>query len=271
MGAKMEKAKEYSMTNIAPTVSALLDIRPPAQSAGPVVSEIIDDMGHHDRIAVVVLDAFGIATWKRYEELAPNFNLIASQHLLHVRSVLPPKTPVNFATMVTGAPSDVHMIRDRTEPLTVETIFHVLSEASMKSAAVGRASSTVGILLSKFADYKGIAASNTDEELLQLGINIIREKSPEFILMQLLDIDDTGHKYGLAGDEIRRAASDIDRHLGELLPYLAEGGYGLIVLADHGAHQVGEKATHDGSSEDDLVVPLTWRSSEYLREIYDLD
>ena len=88
--------------------------------------------------------------------------------------------------------------------------------------------------------------------------------------MQLLDIDDTGHKFGLAGEEIRKAASDIDRHLGELLPVLAEGGYGLIMLADHGAHQKGERATHDGSTEDDLVVPLVWRSSEYLREIYDL-
>jgi len=263
--------KEHGMVSIAPTVGRLLNVRPPAQSAGVVVDEIIDDMGLHDRIAVVVLDAFGIATWKRYEGLTPNFNLIANQHLLHVRSVLPPKTPVNFATMVTGAPSDVHNIRDRAEPLNVETIFHVLSEASMKSAAVGRASSTAGILLSRFADYKGIAASNLDEEVLQLAVEIVRERSPEFIIMQLLDIDDAGHKFGLAGDEIRTAASDIDRHLGELLPYLAEGGYGLIVLADHGAHQVGEKATHDGSSEYDLVVPLAWRSSEYLREIYDLD
>lgn len=263
------KIKEYSMVSIAPTVSRLLNIRPPAQSADTVVDEIINDMGHHDKLAVVVLDAFGVATWKRFEELTPNFNLIASQHLLHIRSVLPSKTPVNFATMATGAPSDVHNIRDRAEPLTVETLFHVLSEASMKSAAAGRASSTVGILLSTFADHKGIAASNLDEEVLQLAVEIIEEKSPEFILMQFLDIDDTGHKFGLAGDEIRTAASDIDRHLGELLPYLAEGGYGLMVLADHGAHQKAGKATHDGSLEDDLVVPLTWRSNEYLREIYD--
>jgi predicted AlkP superfamily pyrophosphatase or phosphodiesterase len=89
--------------------------------------------------------------------------------------------------------------------------------------------------------------------------------------MQLLDVDDVGHKFGLAGEEIRQALSDIDRHLGELMSHLAEAGYGLIVLADHGAHQQGEKATHDGTSQDDLIVPLAWRSSEYLREIYDLN
>jgi predicted AlkP superfamily pyrophosphatase or phosphodiesterase len=263
--------KEYSMTSITPTVCKLLNIRLPAQSSDVVINEIINDIGHHDRVAVVVLDAFGVATWQRYRELTPNFNLISHQHLLHVRSVLPPITPVNFATMATGAPSDVHKIRDRSEPLNVETIFHVLSETSMKSMAAGRASSSVGILLSKFADYKCIAASNTDEEIVQLAAEVIQEKPPAFILMQLLDVDDIGHKFGLAGEEIRQALSDIDRHLGELMSHLAEAGYGLIVLADHGAHQKGEKATHDGTSQDDLIVPLAWRSSEYLREIYDLN
>lgn len=263
--------KEYSMTSIAPTASKLLDIRPPAQSAGVVMEEVVNDMGHHGRLAVVVLDAFGVATWRRYKELTPNFNLLAEQHLLHIRSVLPPKTPVNFATMATGAPSDLHNIRDRAQPLNVETIFHVLSEASMKSVAAGRASSSVGILLSKFADYKCIAASNTDGEIIQLAIKMIQEKSPEFLLMQLLDVDDAGHKNGLMSQEFAKAVSDIDQHLGALFPYLAAAGYyGLMVLADHGAHQVEGRATHDGTSEDDLIVPLTWCSGEYLKEIYDL-
>lgn len=263
--------KEYGMICIAPTVSKLLGIRAPAQSAGDVIEEVVRDMGRHDKVAVVVLDAFGVATWKRFEELTPNFNLIAHEHLLHVRSVMPSKTPVNFATIATGAPSDVHKIRDRSETLTVETTFHVLSEASMRSAAAGRAESTVGILLSPFSHYKCVAESNTDDELVQLGLDIIQRESPEYVLMQMLDVDSTGHKAGLEGDEIREAVSNVDRHLGDLLPHLAERGYGLIVLADHGAHQADGRATHDGSLEDDLIVPLAWRGNEYLREIYDLN
>lgn len=262
--------KQYGMASIAPTVSRLLNIRVPCQSVGVAINEIICDMEHQDRLAVVVLDAFGVATWKRNHELTPNFNLLAHEHLLHVRSVLPSKTPVNFATIATGAPSDVHTIRDRSESLNVETIFHVLSEASMKSAAVARAKSSVGILLSKFADYKCVAESNTDEELVQLGIAVIREKTPEYVLMQMLDVDDTGHKFGLEGDEIKEAVAAVDKHLGDLLPHLAEHGYGIMVLADHGAHQANGRATHDGSLEDDVIVPLAWRGNEYLREIYDL-
>jgi predicted AlkP superfamily pyrophosphatase or phosphodiesterase len=252
--------KEYSMTGIAPTISKLLNVRSPKQNAD-VISEIINDIGHQERLAVIIFDAFGIATWKRYKELTPNFNLLADRMLLHIRSVLPAKTPVNFATMMTGAPSDVHKIRDRSEPLIVETVFHVLSETHKKSAAVGRKDSTVGILLSRFADYKCLAESNTDEEILQLAIRVIEDKSPEFILMQLLDIDDAGHKYGLECDEFRTAVSNTDKRLGEIMPYLASKNYGLMILADHGAHQAGEKATHDGK-EDDLVVPLTWKSKK---------
>jgi len=258
--------KEYSMTSIAPTISKLLGIRPPSQSAGEIIVEIVDDMHRQEMLAAVVFDAFGIATWKRYEKLTPNFNLIAQNNLLHIRSVLPAKTPVNFATMVTGTPSDVHRIRDRSETLNVETIFHVISEASGKSAAIGRANSTVGILLSKFADYNDVAASDLDDEVFQIAARILEEKEPNFILMQLLDVDDAGHSFGLESDSFRTAISDIDSHLGKLFPYLAKGGYGLMVLADHGAHQSGVKANHDGSVEDDMIVPLTWCNSDYLRK-----
>ncbi|MBD3182663.1 PglZ domain-containing protein [Candidatus Poribacteria bacterium] len=263
--------KEYSMTSVAPTVSNILGIRKPAQSQEEIIEEITGDMTDESKIALVVVDAFGVSTWKRFRDFTPNFNLIVHQHLLHIRSVLPAKTPVNFATMVTGAPSDVHAIRDRTQPLEVETLFHVLSEPGMKSAAVGRESSTVGVLLSKFADYKCIASTNTDEELLSMGIEMVKEENPEFMIMQLLDIDETGHKFGLKGPQIEKAVADVDRHLGELMPVLAEMGYGLIILADHGAHQVDKMATHDGSVDDDLIVPCGWRNNVYLRNIYDID
>ena len=182
------------------------------------------------------------------------FIYIAQKNLLHVRSVLPAITPVNFATMATGAPSDIHNIRDRSEPLIIETIFLVLSE----SATASRASSTVGILLSKFANYKGIAESNLDEDVVNIMLDLVKQKTPRFILTQLLDIDDTGHKFGLESDEFKTSLSVTDKRLGKILPCLAKEGYGLIMLADHGVHQAENKATHDGSTEDDMIVPLTW-------------
>ena len=261
------KIKEYSMTDIAPTISRLLGIRLPANSEGKPIVDVIDDMGKQKRLAVIVLDAFGVATWKRYSELTPNFNRIAKNNLLHIRSVVPAKTPVNFATMASGASSDSHKIRDRSEKLNVETVFHVIAETNMKSAAVGRATSTMGILLSKFAYYKCLAESNLDEDLFHKGLDLIGNESPEFILMQLLDIDDTGHKFGIMSDEFRKAVSTTDSRLGQFFPILAEKNYSLMVLADHGAHQAEGKATHNGSVEDDLIVPLTWCKWGWLEKV----
>jgi len=259
--------KEYGMTSIAPTVSKLLGIRPPKQNTGSVITEIVDDMGHQDKVAVLVLDAFGVSTWKRVQALTPNFNKLADSRLLHIRSVMPAITPVNFSTMMTGAPSDVHVIRDRSEMLTIETLFHVLAESSMKSAAAGRAKSTVGMLLMRFAEIKCVAASDTDEEVTRLAVKTIKDECPPFFLIHLLDVDDTGHRSGVEGNEMEKAAEAADYHLGEVILQLAESGYGLLVLADHGAHQIGDKGTHDGSTQDDLIVPLVWGNNHRLSEI----
>ena len=78
-------------------------------------------------------------------------------------------------------------------------------------------------------------------------------------------MDDVGHKAGLEGDEIKGAISTVDGRLGDLFPHLAEKGYGIMILADHGAHQSEDgRATHDGTTEDDVIVPLAWSSNEHL-------
>jgi len=259
--------KEYSMTSIAPTVSKLLGIKPPAQSVGVEIKEVVKDLGSQEKVFVLAVDAFGVSTWERAKDLTPNFNKLAQKRLLHIRSVVPAITPVNFATMATGAPPEAHGIKDRSELLKLETVFHVAAKSSLTSAAAGRALSTVGMLLMRFAEHKCVAQSNTDEELNRLAIKTVREESPNFMLMQLLDVDDIGHKDGLEGEEIRTAAAGADRHLGELIPHLAESGYALLVLADHGAHQVDGKATHSGAVEDDLIVPLVWCDNRRLGKL----
>jgi len=253
----------YTMLDIAPTVSRILQVRPPANSSGAVIEEIQSKLGVTDRVGLVVIDAFGVSTWQRYKHLTFNFNLLADKNMVYIQSVLPAKTPVNFATMVTGAEPEVHNIKSRTDTLKVETIFHVLSEKKMKSAAIGWEASTVGILLSPLADYKGIASSNTDEEVVKLATEIVKENHPNFLILQLLEVDSTGHKFGLEGEEIKEAILSADKHLGEILSTLLGERYAVLILADHGAHQEGVKATHNGySSQEDIFVPLTIASQD---------
>lgn len=252
--------KEHPITQIAPTLCSLLGIRSPAHTTCSAIEDVVSDMGHVERLAVVVLDSFGVATWERFLDLTPQFNSLADDRLLYIRALHPPKTPVSFASMMTGTPPEVHNIRERTDPLNVETVFEVASEQGLESAAVGRLNSTVGIMLSKFAKHRYIAPTDEDEELIRLAIKAIKEKIA-FILIQLLDIDDACHKFGLNKPETVKAIAQTDERLGGLIYHLKQNGYAFIILADHGVHQSGEIAVHDGTSEDDMVVPLSWGTS----------
>jgi predicted AlkP superfamily pyrophosphatase or phosphodiesterase len=219
---------------------------------------------------VVVIDAFGVSTWKAAKKVTGFFNNTAQHHLTKIHSVMPSITPVNFATMLTGASPEIHGIRARTQSLNHETIFHVLKEKNKKSATAARALSSLGILISPHADFSRIAKSNKDEEVTQLVLNLIEYK-PDLIWVQLLDVDDYGHSHGPLSTESIEACARADDHLKTIAVAASMNGYGLIALADHGQHSVVEdgviKGTHGTNMAEDLLVPLVWADNNVLMEI----
>jgi predicted AlkP superfamily pyrophosphatase or phosphodiesterase len=265
---------DYDMRNLAPTVSALLGVRPPGDAEVGSVCEIMSHLMPAQRLAMVVIDAFGMATWENARGLCPTVNALAANHCLDIRSVLPAITPVNFATMVTGASPQSHTIRARTEELKLETLFHVLRSEGKLTAAVGRALSTVGILLARFADFRGVAESNEDREVLELGLAILREHQPDYFLLQFLAVDATGHKHGPFSPESVQAVAQTDAHLHVLIKQLADQHYCLLLLADHGQHTAsteeqrpGHLGAHSGRVTEDVLVPLIWACSQELERI----
>ena len=259
----------YDMRSLAPTVCGVLGVRPPGSAEAPPFLEVVDSMGEMERLAVVVIDAFGVSTWTAARLETPTFNALANRHLLHLRSVMPTITPVNFATMLTGAGPDVHLIRDRTEQLRLETVFDVLRENGATSATAARALSSLGILISPFADHPGIAESNTDEEVTALALEALG-KGVSLLWVQLLDVDNAGHAHGPLSPLGIAAAERADRHLREIAVKAYEEDYGVLVLADHGQHTVlnedgSEGGTHGTYSDDDVYVPLVWGDPEELK------
>jgi predicted AlkP superfamily pyrophosphatase or phosphodiesterase len=262
----------YDMRNLAPTAAAVLGVRPPAGAEAGPISEIVVHLEPVQRLAMVVIDAFGLATWDYTRDYCPTVKALAAERWLTIQSVLPAVTPVNFATMVTGASPRSHSIRARTERLELETLFQVLQSEGRPTAAVGRALSTVGILLTPFADSRGVAESNEDGEVLDLGLRILRDGEPGYFLLQFLAVDSASHRYGPFSPENAQAAAETDAHLRVLIEQLAAQDYGLLLLADHGQHTAspenqrpGHIGTHDGSVEEDVQVPLIWASPAELR------
>ncbi|MGQ9631310.1 MAG: alkaline phosphatase family protein [bacterium] len=259
--------KGYDMRSIAPTVSGLLGVEAPGGCEVSEIGRVLNDMGYHRRLAVVVIDALGASIWDGNRGVTPTLNALSNEHLIRIRAVEPAKTPVNFATMATGAHPDVHGIRDRTEKLGLETLFDVLRRRGMRSGVAARAMSSLGMLLAPLADLPRIAQSNLDEDVTRLAVEMIEGEAPEFVWVQLLDVDSVGHKYGTLSDELREAVKGADRHLRDIVGAMAGRGYGLLAFADHGQHDAIDpdtgrrRGTHDGSVEEDLLVPFIWRGS----------
>jgi predicted AlkP superfamily pyrophosphatase or phosphodiesterase len=255
------------MICVAPTVSKVLGVRPPSSSEKAPHSEVIRTLEATDRLLVLVIDAFGLSTWRAVKERTPCFNSLHAVHGDTIDSVMPTITPVNFATMLTGASPASHGITNREQPLTLETIFHVLRGEGMSSATAAKAVSSLGILISPHADRPGIAASNTDDEVTSIAIESLKGGS-NLVWVQLLDVDDAGHAHGPLSAEGHEAASRADSNLRKILGAAHREGYSAVVLADHGQHTVMKdgaiRGTHRTDTPEDVEVPLAWANNGEL-------
>jgi len=265
---------EFDMRSVAPTVCKVLGIRAPSSAESEPLDDVVGTMVVAERLAVVVIDAFGASTWAAARMETPTFNALANRHLIHLRSVMPTITPVNFATMLTGAHPDAHGIRNRTERLTLETVFHVLREHERTSATAARAVSSLGILISPFADRPGLAESNSDGEVCALAVEALGAHV-DLLWVQLLDVDDAGHQHGPLSPESVAAAHGDDGLLREIAETAYGEGYGLMVLADHGQHTAvrgngGVGGTHGTDMDDDIYVPFAWCSNPELKDVLGL-
>ena len=227
----------YDMRSVAPTVCAALGLRPPCSAGAPCIPEVVDTLGQTDKLAVVVIDAFGVSTWEKARDRTPTLNELGAVPGTIIDSVMKTITPVNFATMLTGASPATHGITSREMPLRHETVFHVMRSNGMVSGTAARALSTLGILVSPHADRPGIAASNEDEEVTAIASKRLGEEV-NLLWVQLLDVDDAGHSHGPHSPESRDAAARADSNLRKFHPFRLpehETAYAMTVHKSQGS------------------------------------
>jgi predicted AlkP superfamily pyrophosphatase or phosphodiesterase len=268
---------EHDMRVLAPSICRILEIDIPKNAETADLREMVEDLEGVKRLTVIVEDAFGVSTWEKAWDYSPFFNTLSAFHYTHIRSVMPSITPVNFATMLTGASPEAHQIKDRTEKLELETIFDTLRADGKFSGTAARRLSSLGILISPHADNPGIALSNTDQEVREIACNQLN-KHYDLVWVQLLDIDNASHKNGPYSLEAMKAVKRADNNLRLIVETAYKEGYGVISLADHGQHSitkderarkpVGIEGTHGTDSYEDTTVPLVWCNQEDLRRIF---
>jgi predicted AlkP superfamily pyrophosphatase or phosphodiesterase len=252
------------MINVAPTVSEILGLQAPMESIGSPIQEIVQDLQKISKVTILAPDAFGDFAWKLWQDKMPFLKSLHSKRSVILNSVMPSITPVNFATMVTGTTLKGHGVNTLREDFRCDTLFDVIRRSGEKSAAVGLDGYTGSELLGRFADISGNAGKGSDDDVMIKIIEIIDKHKPKFLIAQMGRVDDVFHKYGPSSPSVVPMLKDTDIRLKRLVKHLKPLGYGIIILSDHGQHDVIDnkenelKGSHGTDMPADCNVPCTW-------------
>lgn len=251
----------WSMTSVAPTVAACLNLRPPAQASGPTIDDIVCDLQGCKQMAIIALDALGQHQLEHFAgEMPFLWSLVEERHVT-LQSVMPSVTCVNFATMVSGCQLDVHGISSKELDFECETLFDVLEQEGEAGAGCGRPGYTGGELLARVAQIDGTAALADDAAVEEVVLRIARRDRPRFIIAQIGGTDDHFHRFGPTSPSMVPKLRETDCRLERMTEALTSEGYALIFLSDHGQHATGDPkrgGTHGTDSDEDRLVPCTW-------------
>lgn len=259
-----ETRKEHSMTDIAPTASAILGLPAPAQATGAAIREMVDDLSDRGKMAILAPDGMGDFAWRQWREHMPYLASLHGDRSILLRSIMPSITPVNFACMVTGADLSVHGVNAKTETFKCETLFDVIRREGGKSAGIGLEGYTGSDLLGRHADIWGNAGDGSDDDVMQKVIEIVDRDAPRFLIAQLGRVDDAFHKHGPSSSLVVPMLRETDARLRKLVDHLKPLGHAVIILSDHGQHDLPDatqgqkKGGHGTDCPEDCLVPCTW-------------
>ncbi len=255
------------MQAIAPTVAAILRVPAPKQAEAPPIDSVVKDLRGSKKVAILGIDALGMATWNKMREKMPYLNSLAlNNNRAQLRSVLPSVTCVNFGCMITGGSQKTTGITTYDSKLACEDLCGVLRARGMKSGGFGRKDYTGGRLLGRYADF-AVPDKTTDLDVMAGLMKTVEKRKPEFVIVQYGQTDDVFHAHGPFSKEAGEACAAADAWLAKLVPWLRARGYAIIITADHGQHEVRRKngtsrGTHGSASDLDCLVPLVWLPSD---------
>ena len=252
------------IASVAPTLCHLLGIEPPSVCSAPVLEAVLKVApGRAERVLVYAADAIGRVFLDNHPELKKRL-IAASDLQVELRAMTPPKTPVCFASMFTGAPPEVHGIQKYERPvLTCDTLFDALVRAGKRAAIVAVKDCSMDIIFrNRSIDY---FTEGDDAAVLVRMLSLLEDDRHDFIVSYNQEYDDTLHKTRHDGPEALAAAG---RHvetfvrLWQATEELWSGhNRALLFVSDHGAHYDAAKGKSDHGEDipEDMDVLHFWR------------
>lgn len=196
-------------------------------------------------------------------------------YTLKKRSVMPSKSAINWSSIFTGAPTEMHgytkwgsKTPEIPSPILnanghYPTVYSLMQEQRpgdvtaclydwdgikyvIDSAAVTNIGQTPEPQM-----YDSLTTRLTD-----MSIQYIRDRRPTFLSIIYGNVDEQGHLHGWGSPEQIASIEDVDRNIGRLLQTLKDEGLAeetiVIVSADHG----GIDKKHGGITLEELETPF---------------
>jgi hypothetical protein len=246
---------QASITDLAPTAAAALGLPAPAEATGKVLGA---DAASH--VLLLVLDGFGYRLFEQARDEGAVPKLAALGEPLMGVTTYPPSTSVSMASLLTGAPPQVHGVDVRGERKTeTETLLDVVGAAGRQAVVVeGEALpfNMPGATLKLSGDRDG--NGSTDDNVLANALAVVEEGMPDLLFVHFHGIDDAGHTYGPGSTEQLSVIQEMDGAVEKLIRAVPSDTL-VLVLADHGMHQVQEEGrlgNHGHLVEEDMLIPI---------------
>jgi hypothetical protein len=262
MFAEGVKMRSGSISSLATTVAALMRIDPPRSAQSPPLETVIREAQRvlHgqpvERCLVFSPDAIGNHLDSFLEEELGILHEICSVRV-SVRSVIPPKTPVCFSSMLTGAGPEVHGIRQYERPVVMEdTLFDSLIRAGVKASIVAVRDSSMDLMFrEREMEY---FTEVYDPETVSRTRMLMDEDNCGLIMCYQQEYDDLLHRTGPFAEPALKAAR---RHVDDFRQLALAASvswrhrnHALVFAPDHGAHvdAVTGRGTHGDDIPEDM-------------------
>lgn len=241
------KFNAIPLARFASTMSALTGAPRPEFADPEPIGEVLDLVKNGtgrqtvDRLVIFNPDAIGeeFVARRRDAIFAP---LCAMTDLsVGLLAPFPPKTPVCFATMYSGAPPEVHGIQAYVKPvLKTDTLFDVWARSGKRVALIAKRGQSIPRIFAE-RDIDSYLTGG-DEESVKTGIEVILSDAHEIVVVYNQSYDDLLHATHPDSRLCRMAAARYVSAYARLL-CAARSNNGerstlMTFSPDHGAHRI---------------------------------
>jgi hypothetical protein len=235
---------EGSIATLTPTVANLFAAAIPTLAREPPIESVLEVHKRvvcgepMERCLIFCPDALGLHIWRSCMSHVDTITELADLRI-PLLSVMPPKTPVCFASMFTGGqPVDHGIIKYERPVLRCETLFDVLLRANQSIAIVAVRNSSIDLIFrERNMEY---FSEQYDEEVVGRAVDLIKENRHNLIIVYQQEYDDMLHKSDPFSELCIQAVTNHVRSFitiaGTARNEWSEHNNAIIFAPDHGAH-----------------------------------